>query len=95
MGPKQPVEHQQFRPPPAPLTGANTQMLPPQPRPAVQQQPQQQQLLAPPPADVNYVGNNRQYQGRNQYQEYHESYVIFVSEPTDRLSQNRDRKSVV
>lgn len=45
FGPMQPVQQQKFRPPPRQLTGANTQMLPPQPRPVVQQQPRPQ----PPP----------------------------------------------
>ena len=41
---------------------------------------------------MNYVNNNNQYpasRSRDQYQDYHETCVIFVTEPTDRLSQNR------
>ena len=66
-----------------------------QQHPPQQQHPQQlQQRSPPPPPDVNYVNNNypQQYntgRGHNQYQDYHETCVVFVTEPTDRLSQNR------
>ena len=60
-----------------------------------QPHPQQQQphLLQQPRPDVNYVNNyNQQYQGgqgRNQFQDYHETCVVFVTEAVDKLSLNR------
>ena len=59
-----------------------------------QQQQQQHPRPPPPQPEVNYVNNNgnQQHQsgpGRHQYQDYHETCVVFVTEPTDRLSRNR------
>ena len=63
---------------PAPLTGANTEPLNTQQR----------------PENVNQVANNNNNNNagpsrRNEYREPHQSYMIFVTEPTDKQSQHR------
>ena len=64
--------------PPPPTSGANAVRLPPPPR-------------GPPPRPVNVVhtrndnGNQAGHQQSN-YREAHQSYVVFVTEPTDRKS---------
>jgi hypothetical protein len=70
--------------PPPPLTGANTQSLPAQPAyPVNRGQPEA----------VNQVYNNNNNNnshagiGRNHYEDPDQTYVVFVTEPTDRQSQ--------
>ena len=67
-----------------PLTGANTQSLSAQPRYVDGRDKQQA---------VNQVGNqannNAGQGGRNEYKEHHQSYVVFVTESTDKQSQHR------
>ena len=82
-------------PPPPPLSGANTQAMPHQPAYAANRDQ---------PAAIHQVNNNPNVgrgqannsnsnagpsQGRNNYREHHQSYVVFVTEPTDKQSQHR------
>jgi hypothetical protein len=67
-------------PPPPPLTRANTQVLPAQPTYPVNRDRQE---------GVHQVNNANVGIGRNNYQEQYQTYVIFVTEPTDKQSQHR------
>ena len=67
-------------PPPPPLTGANTQSLPAQPAYAVNRDRQEGVL------QINNSNNKNVGKGRNDYKEQHQSYVVFVTEPTDKQS---------
>ncbi|XP_024310615.1 uncharacterized protein LOC104584890 isoform X2 [Brachypodium distachyon] len=67
-------------PPPPPLTGANAQIQgPPQANNAVNQV-----------EDQEIPG----YAGRNEYNEHHQSYMIFITAPTDKQSQRRHEMEV-
>ena len=89
-------------PPPPPLTGANT--VPIQVAPALNaNRPQQPVQVAPAyvenrpqqyPGDYNGMNNQERggdpaQAGRNDYREHHMTYVVFVTEPTDKQSQRR------
>ena len=67
-----------------PLTGANIQPLTARPKYVDSRDKQQA---------VNQVGNqantNAGQGGRNEYKEHHQSYVVFVTESTDKQSQHR------
>ena len=77
-------------PPPArppPLTGSNTVLV----APRQNVQPNQQQAAEA----VNQVQNAQpSYVGRNQYQDAEATYVVFVSEPTDKQSLSRRMREV-
>lgn len=67
-------------PPPPPLTGANAQ------------------IQGPPPTNnaINQVEDQGipQHAGRNEYKEHPQSYMIFITEPTDKPSQRRREMEV-
>jgi hypothetical protein len=71
-------------PPPPPLTGANTQSV---------KAPSKYIGSREKREAVNQVGNqannNAAHDGRNDYKEHHQSYVVFVTEPIDKQSRHR------
>ena len=77
-------------PPPPPLTGVNLQAVNVQPRYTDNRGRQE---------EVHQVGNrnnnhNAGQSSRNEFKEPHQSYVVFVTEPTDKRSQHRRNMEV-
>ena len=72
-------------PPPPPLTGANTQILNAPPKLVDNRRKSENVNQVDNRANNNNAGGTR----RNEYQEHHQSYVVFVTEPTDKQSQHR------
>jgi hypothetical protein len=77
-------------PPPPPLTGANTQVILAQPTYPANRDRQE---------GVHQDNNNNNNGGnadigRNHYEEQDQTYVVFVTEPTDRQSLNRRNMEV-
>ena len=69
---------------PAPLVGANTQPLNTQQRPADDRRRPENVNQVANGANKNNAGPSRQ----NDYREHHQSYMVFVTEPTDKQSQH-------
>ena len=79
-------------PPPPPLTGGNAQAVGAdnryenrQPRYQNQERREAVHQVHNPRGDEAHVGHGT----RNEYREHHQSYVVFVTEPNDKKSQQR------
>ena len=80
-----PPSSQQDRQLPLPLTGANTQALNAPPKPVENRRKPENVNQVDNQANNNNAGASR----RNEYQEHHQSYMVFVTEPTKKQSKHR------